>query len=157
MVKERNKVSFQIRKTCKLNELNISNTGERVLLSITNQRALQVESLGVLTQQHHILLQVVQAAVFVAADPLLMHGERNNRQQSDMQDLISWNLKKEIYIYIFKKTIDEVIFDPHLDLSEVHWFADELIILGKLFARWELDEDFAQLSAISAKTRRQVS
>lgn len=86
-----------------------------------------------------------------------MHGERNNRQQSDMQDLISWNLKKK-YIYIYlKKPIDEVIFDPHLDLSEVHWFADELIILGKLFARWELDEDFAQLSAISAKTRRQVS
>lgn len=88
-----------------------------------------------------------------------MHGERNNRQQSDMQDLISWNLKKK-YIYIKKKkkkNIDEVIFDPHLDLSEVHWFADELIILGQLFARWELDEDFAQLSAISAKTRRQVS
>lgn len=45
------------------------------------------------------------------------------------------------------------LFFTHLDLSEVHWFADELVILGQLLARGELDEDFAQLSAITAKTR----
>lgn len=39
------------------------------------QRALQVEGLGVLTQQHYVLLQIVQVAVFVAADPLLKAGK----------------------------------------------------------------------------------
>lgn len=37
----------------------------------THQRALQIKGLGILTEQHHILLQVVQAAILMAADPLL--------------------------------------------------------------------------------------
>ena len=41
----------------------------------------------------------------------------------------------------------------YLNLSEVHWFADELIVLWQLLARGQLDEDFTQLSAISAKMK----
>ena len=41
----------------------------------THQGALQVEGLCVLTQQHHVLLQVVEAAVLVVADALLWAGE----------------------------------------------------------------------------------
>ena len=40
-----------------------------------HQGALQVEGLRVLTQQHHVLLQVVEAAVLVVADALLGAGE----------------------------------------------------------------------------------
>ena len=40
-----------------------------------HQGALQVEGLRVLTQQHHVLLQVVEAAVLVVADALLEAGE----------------------------------------------------------------------------------
>lgn len=43
---------------------------------------------------------------------------------------------------------------PYLDLSEVHWFANELIVLGQLLARRKLNEDFTELSAITAKTRK---
>lgn len=40
-----------------------------------HQGTLQVEGLRVLTQQHHVLLQVVEAAVLVVADALLGAGE----------------------------------------------------------------------------------
>lgn len=39
---------------------------------MTHERTLQVESLSVLTQQHYVLFQVIQAAVLMASDPLLM-------------------------------------------------------------------------------------
>lgn len=38
----------------------------------------------------------------------------------------------------------------HLDLPEVDRSADELIVFRELFTRWKLDEDFAQLPAITA-------
>lgn len=97
----------------------------------THQRALQVESLGVLTQQHHILLQVVQAAVLMAADSLLM--EHKVAVRNGLLD------KKHPQ----KRTWKTFFFKSHLDLPEVHWFADELVVLWQLLARRQLDEDFA--------------
>lgn len=47
----------------------------------------------------------------------------------------------------------DVTSDPYLDLSEVHRFADELVILGQLLARWQLNEDFAQLTAVAVETK----
>lgn len=38
----------------------------------------------------------------------------------------------------------------HLDLAEVDRSADQLVVLGELFTRRKLDEDFAQLPAITA-------
>lgn len=38
----------------------------------------------------------------------------------------------------------------HLDLAEVDRSADQLIVLRELFPRWQLDKDFAQLTAITA-------
>lgn len=54
----------------------------------TNQRSLEVKSLSVLTQQHHIPLEVIQAAVLMAADPLLVDGER---RESD----VDWHEKNQ--------------------------------------------------------------
>lgn len=42
------------------------------------------------------------------------------------------------------------LFIPHLDLLEVHRLADELVVFRQLLARRQLDEDFAQLSAVTA-------
>ena len=53
----------------------------------THQGALQVEGLGVLTQQHHVLLKVVQAAVLVAPDPLLVEGGAERKQQLDTRSI----------------------------------------------------------------------
>lgn len=44
--------------------------------ALTHQRPLKVESLGILTQQHHVFLQVVEAAVLMAPDPLLVDGRK---------------------------------------------------------------------------------
>ena len=40
----------------------------------THQRALQVKRLGILTEQHDVFLQVIQTAIFMAADSLLHEG-----------------------------------------------------------------------------------
>ena len=54
-----------------------------VSVNFAHQRPLQVEGLGVLTQQHHVLLQVVQAAVLMAADPLLVGGRKAGSSQTN--------------------------------------------------------------------------
>ena len=41
---------------------------------------------------------------------------------------------------------------PHLDLPEVHGLADELVVLGQLLARGQLDEDLTQLAAVTEET-----
>ncbi len=45
----------------------------------------------------------------------------------------------------------------HLDLPEVHRLADQLVVLGQLLARRQPDEDFTQLSPITAETSREWS
>lgn len=107
----------------------------------THQRPLQVEGLGVLTQQHHVLLQVVQAAVFVAPDPLLMDGGNKMNDPLTAANLSQHEQSCRC-------------FNPHLDLPEVHRFADELVVLGQLLTRRQLNEDFTQLSPITAETRQ---
>lgn len=119
----------------------------------THQGALQVESLGVLTQQHHVLLQVVQAAVFMAADPLLMEGRREQRKAAVRQRLNHTNITLFFLLSQHEEQRGVTLY-PYLDLSEVHWFANQLIVLGQLLARRQLDEDFTELSAITAKTRK---
>lgn len=49
------------------------------------QGPLQIEGLGVLAQQHHVLLQVVKAPVLVVPDPLLGAGKgvRGGAQGAD--------------------------------------------------------------------------
>lgn len=42
----------------------------------------------------------------------------------------------------------------HLDLAEVDRSTDQLVVLRELFTRRKLDEDFAQLSAITAARPR---
>lgn len=39
----------------------------------------------------------------------------------------------------------------YLDLPKIDWFADELIVLGKLLAGRQLDEDLTQLSSITTE------
>lgn len=68
----------------------------------------------------------------------------NNQMKRSTQKLSYFDLKPEQA---------DVTSYPYLDLSEVHWFADEFIVLGQLLARWQLDEDLTQLSAITAETR----
>lgn len=43
--------------------------------TVSYQRALEVEGLRVLAQQHHVLLQVIQAPVLVVTDTLLRGEE----------------------------------------------------------------------------------
>lgn len=76
----------------------------------------------------------------MAADPLLIQGGNNTGQQSDgPSDKIK-----------HRRTSGEPLGSrSYLDFPEVHWFADELVVFGQLFARGELNEDFAQLSTNS--------
>lgn len=43
------------------------------------------------------------------------------------------------------------VVPAYLDLSEVDRFADQLVILRQLFTRRQLDENLAQLSAVTAE------
>lgn len=58
------------------------------------------------------------------------------RQQSEMDcQPKNKNTKEQSCLFFFKLS--------YLDLPEVHGFADELVVLGQLLARRQLDEDFA--------------
>lgn len=79
----------------------------------------------------------------MAADPLLMeqHEAAVKHRVDDKIEKTqnsSWNPLASLY----------------LDLSEVHRFADELVVLGQLLTRGKLDEHFAQLSPISMDTKK---
>lgn len=84
-----------------------------------------------------------------------MDRENKERQQSENQSVNNQMKRSTQKLSYFDRKPEQadVTSSPYLDLSEVHWFADELIILGQLLSRWQLDEDLTQLSTITAETR----
>lgn len=79
----------------------------------------------VLTQQHDVSLQVVQAAVSVTADAFL-HKHNQITDNTDRvlkgQKISLDNLTSVVFVCVLK----------HLDLPEVNRFADELVVFWKL-------------------------
>lgn len=112
-----------------------------------HQGALEVEGLSILAQQHHVLLQVIEAAVLVISDAFLWGEKEGGRPNSGHHGL----LPTHVVTLTWPSSHSPRFSAPtHLDLLEVHRFPDELIVLRKFLARGELNEHLTELTSTTA-------
>lgn len=97
-----------------------------------HQGTLKVECLSILAQQHHILLQVIEAAILVVADAFLWGG-REGGLTLGSHDFLSAHAVT-VGLTCLSSQSPRFLAPTYLDLLEVHGFSDELIVLRKLLA-----------------------